>query len=299
MIMITKQQKPTLVIDGDNLLHRAYWISKDKFINSKGVDTGVTYSGIRMVKNYVDQFGASNIYIAWDKRLVSPTPVTNFRKEILGAYKGNRPKGPDASAVHAQEDTFRSVLSSLGIRHLHPYTLEADDVIGWLSRRIEGKIVIISNDADLLQLINENVAVFNPIKKITVDHLNFKDIIGVDLKDYVSYRAIQGDTSDNIDGVRGYGPKKATKFILNKDEEIRKLTAEQLAIYDRNVRLMDLSRSVQEAAGEADAYEVQFQSIQQVEPDLKKFYQQCQELEFSSIINHFSEYLIAFEVKGR
>ena len=194
MILIRKQESPTLIIDGDNLLHRAYWISKDRFINSKGVNTGVTYSGVRMLKGYVDQFGAKDIYFAWDKRLQSDTPLENYRKRILeGTYKKTPTRSIDRTAVHAQEDQFQDVLTSLGVKHLHPRSLEADDVISWLSKRLGGKIVIISNDGDLLQLINERVAVFNPIKKITIDHINFKAVVGVDRKDYLAYRAVSGD----------------------------------------------------------------------------------------------------------
>ena len=296
-MIIKKQEAPTIIIDGDNLLHRAYWISKDKFINSKGVNTGVTYSGLRMTKGYVQQFGAKNIYVAWDKKLVT-TPVTNYRKELLPEYKGNRltvETKNNADAVHEQSDTFRDVLSSLGVRHIFPKILEADDVIGWLARKIEGKNIIISNDGDMLQLISENINVFNPFKKVTIALDNFEAIIGVAKENYLAYRAVKGDTSDNIPGVRGFGPKKAQKFAANRLIEARNLKPEQLEIFDRNIRLMDLSRSLEEEKDEEAVYLEQFNNIQNVKTDLEQFKKYCQDLEFPSILNQFNEYKLTFE----
>lgn len=296
MILLQKQSAPSLIIDGDNLLHRAYWISKNKFITSTGKNTGVIYSGVRMLKSYADQFGAKNIYFAWDKRLVSDQPQINYRQRILqGSYKDTPTRQGDHTQIYEQEDLFRSVLTSLGVKHLHPRSLEADDVIAWLSQKIPGRIVVISNDGDLLQLVNDRVIVFNPIKKITIDPLNFKVIVGVDLKNYLDYRAISGDNSDNIKGVKGYGPKKAQKFVAHKDEAIKALTFDELQIFDRNLKLMDLTHGFQEHPDEIPTYEEQFNIMQNVKPNLKQFHQYCLELEFNTILKRFNEYVLAFE----
>ena len=114
-----------LIIDSNNLLHRAHWI----YASHK--NTSIHHLFLNSIKKYINLFNPSEIFCVWDKRLIRNVP--NYRKQILGegVYKGTRDKDRNAE-VYKHESSIRKMTNSIGIKNIYPGLLEADDVIWWL-----------------------------------------------------------------------------------------------------------------------------------------------------------------------
>lgn len=301
--------KITLLIDGNNTLHRTHWIANNtgnQLINSKGVNVGSTFTFLKTIKSYVDQFNADYVYIAWDKKL---TPeIVNFRNTLTeGAYKGTRDQERNKE-VYASVDEIVKLTDLIGICNVFPGHLEADDVISFLSKKLTGKKIIVSVDKDFIQLVGSDVSYYNPIKKKVVDINNFQEEFDMTPEEYLFYKAIIGDTSDNIPGVEGYGKVKSVK--LAKDvvryrnnevlpEKTVKTIKEHEEVIKHNIKLMDLSYGLQLHPEEGKLYEKQIDECSSKGPDFEKFKEYCVELEFNSIINKFDNWKTSFDKSGR
>jgi 5'-3' exonuclease len=241
------------------------------------------------LRSYVKSFNSTDVYIAWDKKL--KYPCTNFRQQKMeGDYKAQRDK-ESAKDVFKCEEELSKITKTLGIKNIYPGIMEADDVIGWLSQRLEGDNIIISADKDLLQLIDENNSVYAPRKKVLIELKNFKENVGVDKEYFLPYKAIFGDPSDNIPGLDGYGKVRARKLaekFVNGEKEI---TQDQLDLINKNIHLMDLKNGyIYAGDGEEEIYKEQFESSIDIEPDLDKFKKYCEDYNFSSFLNKFNEW---------
>ena len=284
----------TLLIDGNNTLHRTHWIANNTgrpLINSKGVNTGSIFAFIKTVKANATQFNANKIYIAWDKRFDYETP--NFRKTLTeGTYKSTRNHERNKS-VYDSMDPIVEIITSLGIRNIFPGKLEADDVISWLSKNIPGKKVIVSVDNDFAQLVSPDVSFFNPIKKIIINVDNFIEHFGLTPKEFVYYKAIAGDKSDNIPGLDGFGKVKGVK--LAKAYAAGEPAAMQYKEHIDNVlKLVDLEYGLKQFPEEVKLYEEQTTTLDTVKPDFEAFTKICQDLEFNSVIDNISDWKKVF-----
>lgn len=187
-----------------------------------------------------------------------------------------------------------SCTRALGIKNIFPGSLEADDVISWLCKTVEGKKIIISVDNDFAQLVSKDITFYNPIKKISIDESNFEEIFKLTPKEYVYYKAIVGDVSDNINGLEGFGKVKGIKlakaFHAN-EEDIIQPYKEQVT---QNLKLVDLSYGISNDEVEVELYKQQFNDLQTATPDFNTFKEICTELEFNSILNSFSDWKNTF-----
>ena len=297
----------TLLIDGNNTLHRTHWIANNTgsvLINSKGVNTGSVFTFLKTVKSYVDQFNASKVYIAWDRKL---TTEVNFRNTLTeGTYKGTRDQARNKEVYDSMGDILNSI-ECLGIRNMFPGKLEADDVISWLGKTIPGKKIIISVDRDFIQLVAEDISYYNPIKKQLVDSHNFKETYEVDPKEYLYYKAIIGDVSDNIPGIEGYGKVKGLKLAVSYNEykktgtcnekDFEVIKSNEKIIQD-NLKLMDLSYGLELFKEETELYGKQLNTLEHCTTDFDKFKQICVDLEFNSIIDKLSNWQATFNKKS-
>ena len=223
-------------------------------------------------------------------------PSTNFRKTLLeGTYKDGRDRS-SADAVHDLEEKLVPVLTSLGVHNFFPYVLEADDIIGYLSQKLGGRNTIVSVDQDLIQLVSENTNLYSPTKKYTITLDNFEDLLGVKLENYVTYKAIMGDTADNIPGIPGYGKVRSKKLAekLGNREETIIITEEYQEIVDKNVRLMDLSNSWELEEGEEEAYQEQLEASDSQICDFDKFKTHCENYNFKTILNNIPDWRSTF-----
>lgn len=246
------------------------------------------------VFSYVNQFNPKKIYAVWDKKLLYPSE--NFRKQLLpNLYKANRDKSITVDA-HIHEEKLGELLKSIGIHNVYPYKLEADDVISYLTTINNfSECIIVTVDKDMLQLVNNFISVYSPIKKELITANNFAITNkGVEHKYFLVLKALIGDQSDNIDGLYKVGPKKGMKLAVEivDNNNINCLNDEQKAIYERNMRLMDLKRGYFEE-DEYIHYDKQLHTLKD-ERDYNKFINICQELGLNKILEGRSKWYEKF-----
>lgn len=288
----------TLLIDGNNTLHRVHWVANNvgtKLVNSKGSNVGSLFTFLKAVKSYAEQFNTSNIYIAWDKKL---SKDSNFRKDLTeGTYKGTRDADRNKEVYESMDQVIEAT-TSLGVKNIYPGRLEADDVIGWLSKNTEGKSVIISVDKDFIQLVDSKVQYYNPIRKVLIDCHNFSEHYDMTPREFLYFKAITGDISDNIAGVEGFGKVKGVKLakaFANNDESTIAPYKQQV---EDNLKLIDLEYGVKTYPGEVEIYKQQVSDLTALSPDFEKFRKLCAENEFETILEKFSTWQRAFNTKN-
>jgi DNA polymerase-1 len=284
-----------IVIDGSNLLWRTYWIAETRhqLVNSKGIWTGPIFMFLKSVKGLQEKFKPNNTWVTWDKKLKYPS--TNFRKELAPeTYKQNR-DDDKSKLIHEQHDELSKWLTVLGVKQIYPGVLEADDIISWLVREKLTTSVIISVDKDLLQLVDDNIHYYNPIKKKLITPQNFVEEVGVEINEYNHYKALLGDKSDNVDGIQGYGVQRSAKLCKEGYEGIvAKLSEEDKLKFDKNLILTNLYGSFLKEEGEVELYQEQYEKEQFIKADMKKFEEMCQEAEFYSFIKEMDKWKDSF-----
>jgi DNA polymerase-1 len=284
-----------IVIDGSNLLWRTYWIAETRhqLVNSKGIWTGPIFMFLKSVKGLQEKFKPNNTWVTWDKKLKYPS--TNFRKELAPeTYKQNR-DDDKSKLIHEQHDELSKWLTVLGVKQIYPGVLEADDIISWLVREKLTTSVIISVDKDLLQLVDDNIHYYNPIKKKLITPQNFVEEVGVEINEYNHYKALLGDKSDNVDGIQGYGVQRSAKLCKEGYEGIvSKLDEDNKKKFDKNLILTNLSGSYYKEEGEVELYQKQYEDQQFIKADMKKFEEMCQETEFYSFVKEMDKWKESF-----
>lgn len=256
---------------------------------------GTLFTFLKTVKSYVDQFNTSVVYIAWDKKL---TDKVNFRKELTnGTYKGTRNQERNQE-VYKIMDSIIEATKALGIKNIFPGCLEADDVISWLSSNITGKKIIISVDKDFIQLIKEEVHYYNPIKKETIDKNNFFTVLNLLPEEYLYYKAIVGDVSDNIPGVEGFGKVKGTKLAKAFCKNDERVIAPYRQLVENNLKLVDLTYGIAQYPEEQSIYQKQVEELKSAKFDNEKFVQICENNEFPSILSKIDSWQHSFNQKN-
>jgi len=280
-----------LTIDGNNLVHRVYWVA-----NNMGYKTEYfhVYMFLNSVKSYVEMYKPDRTYMVWDEK---PDYRTNKRKEILEEYKGNRDKDYNVE-VHAANEVIKEMLQDLGIPSIFPRDYEADDVISIINNvecknstvqfyktKKLFKHIIVTVDRDLCQLINNNVSVYDPIRKYEINSENFEEKLKYKKSDFIKVKALQGDKSDNIPGIKGMGKVKTEKFL---NGEIT-LTEDEKEIYNKNLVLVKLTEDKEEVEYVTNQmYECSF------ETNFDNFKSNCEKYKFAQILKNESKWYNTF-----
>ncbi len=206
--------KKVILIDGNNLLYRSYYAtaySGSLLKNSKGFPTNALYGLINMLNKIIHEENPTHIMIAFDKG-------KTFRHDKYEVYKAGRSETPDE--LKKQFSVAYDISTAMGIKHYEIDNYEADDIIGtfadFIDKMDDAEGLIVSSDKDLLQLITDKVRVkllkTNDYIMMTKD--KFNEVYGIpDPKKMVDLKALMGDASDNIPGVRGIGEKTAISLI--------------------------------------------------------------------------------------
>lgn len=241
------KMKRNLLIDCNNLLHRVFWVCNRYDAGS------VPKMFFTCVKNYMSDYLVSpdGVYLAWDKKL--HPDQASYRTAIDGIeYKATRDKEKNAK-VYAASVYVRNIGRGMGLCNIYPGCLEADDVIAYLSLNLDGHSTIVSVDQDMLQLISGSTDVFDPVKKRLITEKNFQEFFPVALTEFIHYKAIMGDKSDNIPGIPKVGPKRAATIVKNGIS----LKRSDMDIYTRNLKLIDLRESLLQHSDETNLYKQQ------------------------------------------
>ena len=205
--MSTKQKDNFLIlIDGTAYLYRAFH-ALPPLTNKQGENTGAIHGFLKALFKIIEDFAPEHVGLVFDAK------GKNFRHDIYSDYKANRSKMPDE--LSEQIPKLYEILELLGYPPIIIDGVEADDVIGTLSKQFRKKKVvrIFSGDKDFAQLVNSSVAIINPITLETMDEVAVKKKFGIDAKHIIDYLALVGDKSDNIPGLPGVGSKTASRLI--------------------------------------------------------------------------------------
>lgn len=222
----------TLIIDGNNLAHRCRHVFS---LSNKGVDVSVTYGVLHNINALVKKFHPTSIIVGWDGG------VPEFRRKTVPEYKANRDHGDPVEYDNFLRQTCELhdyAFPMMGIISVRKPGAEADDLIYHASRILEGDHIIVTGDKDLLQAVNQDTQVFVPGKDLLVNLDNFEEIAGIDKASYIDWRALQGDSSDNIAGVTGIGEKTATK-LFHEFKTLTNITNAALGHYPGPEKLTD------------------------------------------------------------
>jgi len=276
------------LIDGSSYIYRAFFAIAH-LSNSKGFPTNAIYVFTNMLLKILREKGAEYAAIAFD------APGPTFRHEAFGEYKANRPSMPEDLRV--QVPHIKEVVSALRLPVLEKEGYEADDLIATLARKLEKEgmeTVIVSGDKDLMQLVSSRVTMYDPMKDKTFQVPEVKERFGVSPDKVVEVMGLMGDTSDNIPGVPGIGPKTAGQLIeeFGSIEELLKnvgrvKNARVRASLDRHAEQARLSREL--ATLDSDAsLDWALENLKIGEPDRKKLQEIFKEMEFSKLLKDFS-----------
>jgi DNA polymerase-1 len=200
--------KPRLVlVDGSSYLYRAFH-ALPPLSTSKGEPTGAVHGVLNMLNKLLREQAGDHIAIVFD------APGRTFRDEMFEEYKAHRPPMPDD--LRAQIQPVLDAVPAMGLPLLRIDGVEADDVIGTLSRRAveQGFDVLISTgDKDMAQLVDDHVTIVNTMTGTVLDRNGVKEKFDVFPEQIVDYLALVGDSSDNIPGVPRVGAKTAAKWL--------------------------------------------------------------------------------------
>lgn len=205
--------KKIVLVDGNNLLFRSYYATAytgNIMRNKEGFPTNGVYGFVNMINKIISDEKPEYMMVAFD---IGKT----FRHEKYERYKDGRRETPDDLKV--QFPVAKKILTAMGIKYLECAGYEADDIIGtismWCEKDPEYDALIVSSDKDLLQLISDETVVklLKTKDYIWMDKKTFNDTYGFDPIHMIDLKALMGDSSDNIPGVKGIGEKGAIKLV--------------------------------------------------------------------------------------
>jgi DNA polymerase-1 len=255
---MSSDQPTLLLIDGHSLAFRAFYaLNPDNFKNQQGQHTNAVHGFISMLLNILEGEKPTHLCVAFDVSRES------FRTEELPEYKGTRGETPEEFI--GQTELLVEALTAMRITSVSRERFEADDLIASLAHLGEKagmRVLVVSGDRDTFQLITEQTTILYPVKGVMnlarMDDAAVLEKYGVHAKQYPELAALVGETSDNLKGIPGVGPKTAAKWIqqfgsleaiLDSAEEIPGKVGESLRenkeLAVRNRRLNELVRSLE------------------------------------------------------
>ena len=285
------------VLDGSSLFFRAFYALQLP-PNARGVHTNAVHGFAMMLVKLLKEVAPTQLVIAFDKSR------TTFRTALYPEYKGTRDKTPEE--LITQIPLLKELAKSLGIPFLELDDYEADDIIGTLATQAAGagtETVVVTGDRDALQLIRDGLTVLLTKKGIRETHAYdtaaFEEEYGFAPIRLIDMKGLMGDSSDNIPGVPGVGPKTATKLlleygtienVLDHAAEVsgKKLSASLVEYRDQALlskQLATIECNVPELRYEAEGFRMQ--------PDRTALEAFCKEYELRTVGRMFSEYLEA------
>lgn len=197
-----------VIIDGNSLINRAFY-GLPPLKSLSGKQCGAVYGFVNMMMSVITQEKPKYLVCVFD------AGKHTFRHDMYAEYKGTREGMPED--LHEQLLTLKELLKAMGIEILEIPEIEADDIIGSLTRKFNEEFMLISGDKDLLQLIDDHVTVWLTQKGISsvlkVDRKVLKEEFNIEPYQVIELKAIMGDASDNIPGVSGIGKVGAHKLI--------------------------------------------------------------------------------------
>jgi DNA polymerase-1 len=220
-----------VLLDISGIIYRAFFaLSQDKFHRSDGFPTNAILGTINILKQLNKKFPDHTFISCRDSKRSEL-----LRSQDTDTYKQNR-KSADPVLAQQFEHIYKSI-EALNITSVKQTGYEADDIIATLAYSLhrDNEVVIVSSDKDMNQLlVYDNVKIFNPAKKQFFDSDDCFEKFQVHPHNFTFYQAFVGDASDNIQGIKGVGPKTAVKLI-NKYETIGKFKSDDKSKYYKDM----------------------------------------------------------------
>lgn len=289
-----KKPENIYLIDGHSYIYRAYHAIQG-LTNSRGFPTNAIYGFINMLRKLLKEKEPDAVAVSFD------SPVPTERHRVYREYKAHRPQAPDDLLV--QMPYIRKIVSAFNIAVFEIPGYEADDVLATLARRSakEGiEAYIVTGDKDMMQVLDEHISIYDPMKDRTVTEDDVLERFGVSPGRIPEIMALTGDTVDNIPGVKGVGEKTAVAILKNNSieeilerpdliekERLRKLITE-------NTDLILMSQAL--AVVDSDV-PLEFEASDCIlkEPDREELLKLFREFEFGRLV---SEMVPPEEMKG-
>ncbi len=272
------------LIDGNSYVYRAYYAIRE-LSNSKGFPTNAIFGFTNMLLKIIREKKPDEIAISFD------SPVPTERHRLFNEYKANRPEAP--SDLIQQLPHIRRIVAALKIKTFEIPGYEADDIIGTIAKKAaaSGKeVYIVTGDKDMLQLIDDGIKIYDPVKDRILDKTYTIERYGLTPDRIPEFMALTGDAIDNIPGVKGIGEKTAKELLQQfrsldellkypekiKKEKLRKLISENNNIITLSRQLATIRTSV--------PIEDDLKDLNLPEPDWDLLRNLFIEFEFSSLM---------------
>ncbi|MFH2046200.1 MAG: DNA polymerase I [Pseudomonadota bacterium] len=280
--------KTLFLIDGSAYIYRAYHAIRN-LSNSKGLPTNAIFGFARILIKLIEDWAPKYVVMVFDAK--GPT----FRHDLYKDYKATRPPMPDDLQI--QIPYIKEITKAFNLPVIEIQGYEADDVIGTLAHRAEDSgfsSVMVTGDKDFLQLVTDKSIIWDPMKDKVTDLNSFKEEFGLMPKQMIDVMGLSGDTSDNVPGVPGIGPKTALDLIKNFgsmknlydniDSITKKKQHENLIQFKEQA---DLSKKLVEIDTNAPV-DFEQDAFCYKKPDNQKLSALFQELEFRQLQQSFS-----------
>jgi len=203
------------LIDGSGYIFRAYYALPPLSRKSDGLPTGAVSGFCSMLfKLLEDSRSDDTIYKPTHFAVIFDSARKNFRNEIYKEYKANRSEAPEDLAP--QFEYIRKSVKAFNLPSIELINYEADDLIATYAKKITnsgGQVTVISSDKDLMQLVSDNVRLYDPMKSKVIGEKEVIEKFGVKPNQVIDVQSLAGDSSDNVPGVPGIGVKTASELI--------------------------------------------------------------------------------------
>lgn len=283
------KKKRIFLIDGNSLLYRSYYAIRH-LSNSKGFATNAIYGFLSMLKKLIDKEKPHYLGIVFDSK--GPT----IRHDIFPDYKANRKPMPED--LVPQLPVLKELLSAFKIPIYQKTGYEGDDLLGSLAQQAQQKniqTIIVSNDKDLLQLIDKSTLLYDITKDAFFDDQKVEEAFGVRPAQIADVLALKGDPVDNIPGVAGIGEKTALNLVREfgsldnllsdltkvKNPKVREKLEQGREALEMSRRLVALEHTVD--------MKFELEDFLLCEPDYQKLIPLLQELEFTSLLSEYTQ----------
>ncbi len=284
-------KKPSLyLVDGSSYIFRAFFAIRQTLTNSKGMPTNALYGFVNMLTKMIREENPDYMAVIFD------TKEKTFRHDLYPLYKANRDEAPEE--LVPQFPWFRPLVEAFNITCLSKVGYEADDIIGALARQGDKngfRVVIVSGDKDMMQLITPEISMLDTMKVKRFQKEDVIDKFGVPPEQVVEVMGLMGDSSDNIPGVAGVGPKTASELIqkfgsieslYDHIDEVDKKKLNEKLVRDKDQAF--LSRKLATIDTEV-SLDCELDDLRVQEKNVEKLKELFGEFEFTSLLENLSE----------
>ncbi len=282
-------RKKLFLLDGSALAYRSHFaFIRTPLSNDSGLNTGALLGFLRTLLKLIETEDPTHIAVIFD------TPAPTFRHKMYADYKATREKTP--SELIEQLPYMKDLTRALAIPLLEMDGFEADDIIGTLSRQASAdgyQVNIVSGDKDFMQLVDDNTVLYNIMKAdadvVIIDREGVREKFGVAPEQVIDVLALMGDSSDNVPGVSGVGPKTAQQLIeaygsvegvLDRVDEITKKKVKENLIAEHEMALLSKELVTIDCAVPVSTT---IDDLIRSEPDYEALLPILKELQFNSI----------------